>query len=286
MTQEQMTFAEAAKLTGDWHVSLLELDSSWAFSFKSETDLALEWESNLAKYGALKFFDVSESGQLGPDGHIISSVCKACAAVGDAAIVVGWKISEEETGKVISQEPTMFETLYMALSFYADPESYHATSFLFDPPCGEFQDDFSEVEEYERLMPGKRARAAMDRAQAEMFDEEAARPHLDSPRNTVKRAEELGLLGAKYKPCRHCAGTGKDHNQSELCDVCLGEALEMIPPFGEKLDNVLPDEVVTEFALFWCNPLKPDTLGEFIQRVAQYVKDHPAHRRLRPAHDT
>lgn len=54
--------------------------------------------------------------------------------------------------------------LYHALAFYADPETYFATSIAFDPPCGAFREDFSLVpdSDFEREMPGKRAREALD----------------------------------------------------------------------------------------------------------------------------
>lgn len=51
-----------------------------------------------------------------------------------------------------------------ALSFYAEPDTYHAIGFFADPPCGEFDDDFSEGHgdpNYDRPMPGKRARIAL-----------------------------------------------------------------------------------------------------------------------------
>lgn len=50
-----------------------------------------------------------------------------------------------------------------ALAMYANPESYHAVAFLFDAPCGDFADDFSRVQHpcYNRVMPGKEARAAL-----------------------------------------------------------------------------------------------------------------------------
>lgn len=57
-----------------------------------------------------------------------------------------------------------FEQVLSALAFYADPGVYHAVAFLFDPPCGGFDEDFDEDhgdEFYQRPMPGKRARAAM-----------------------------------------------------------------------------------------------------------------------------
>lgn len=58
------------------------------------------------------------------------------------------------------------EELLVALSFYAEPGTYHACGFLFDRPCGGFDEDFDEDhgdDFYERPMPGKRARQAMKR---------------------------------------------------------------------------------------------------------------------------
>jgi hypothetical protein len=58
--------------------------------------------------------------------------------------------------------------LVEALSFYADPGTYHACSFLFDSPTGGFDADFtSGHEDYDRPMPGKAARAALDAERAE-----------------------------------------------------------------------------------------------------------------------
>lgn len=64
---------------------------------------------------------------------------------------------EEAAEKILS-------ALVDALIFYASPDTYFATSFLFDPPCGEFSEDFSEVpgSDYDRPMPGKRARSALE----------------------------------------------------------------------------------------------------------------------------
>jgi hypothetical protein len=56
------------------------------------------------------------------------------------------------------------ERLFEALAFYADPENYHAIAILADPPCGEFVDDFDDDHghpDYDRPMPGKRARSAL-----------------------------------------------------------------------------------------------------------------------------
>jgi len=50
------------------------------------------------------------------------------------------------------------------LALYADPESYHAIGFWFDPPCGRFAEDFSNDHGdafYDRAMPGAAARAAL-----------------------------------------------------------------------------------------------------------------------------
>ncbi len=52
-----------------------------------------------------------------------------------------------------------------ALEFYADPETYHAVGFWFDPPCGGFMEDFDSEHGdpfYNRDMPGKTARAALE----------------------------------------------------------------------------------------------------------------------------
>jgi hypothetical protein len=55
------------------------------------------------------------------------------------------------------------EKLEKALWFYANPDTYYAVSFLFDPPCGGFRDDFGWVKwsDYNRKMPGKVARRAL-----------------------------------------------------------------------------------------------------------------------------
>lgn len=58
--------------------------------------------------------------------------------------------------------------LVEALRFYANPETYHAVSFLFDPPTGGFDADFDGGhDDYNRPMPGKRARAALAAAAKE-----------------------------------------------------------------------------------------------------------------------
>ena len=49
-----------------------------------------------------------------------------------------------------------------ALEFYANPETYHACAFLFDPPTGGFDKDFDDGHNgYDRPMPGKAAREAL-----------------------------------------------------------------------------------------------------------------------------
>jgi len=56
------------------------------------------------------------------------------------------------------------EVMRGALEFYANPETYHACGFMFDPPTGGFDEDFSDDhghEDYPRAMPGKAARQAL-----------------------------------------------------------------------------------------------------------------------------
>jgi hypothetical protein len=46
-----------------------------------------------------------------------------------------------------------------ALEFYGDPDTYLAIGFMVDPPCGEFINDVSDIDDYPR--PGKLARAVL-----------------------------------------------------------------------------------------------------------------------------
>lgn len=73
-------------------------------------------------------------------------------------------VQGEEIGRVKElhrQYRKMLERAYVVLSFYADPETYHAVSFMFDSPGGGWKEDFSDDHEhwqYDRAMPGKQAR--------------------------------------------------------------------------------------------------------------------------------
>lgn len=65
----------------------------------------------------------------------------------------------------VEDERKKYEPVIEALSWYADPEFYHAVGFWFDPPCGGFDEDFSSDhgnEFYKRDMPGKLARKTLD----------------------------------------------------------------------------------------------------------------------------
>ena len=65
----------------------------------------------------------------------------------------------------VNEEDEEADRMREALEFYADPDTYFAISFLTDPPCGAFADDFDEdhgAPEYTRRpMPGKKARKAL-----------------------------------------------------------------------------------------------------------------------------
>ena len=60
----------------------------------------------------------------------------------------------------------MIRVLAEALAMYADPGFYHAVAILADPPTGGFDKDVSFVKGsgYNRKMPGKLARAALQKA--------------------------------------------------------------------------------------------------------------------------
>jgi len=66
-------------------------------------------------------------------------------------------VEAEEVARLRAQ----IEQLTDALYFYADADTYFAVAFGFDPPCGDFADDFEFNAEYGREMPGERARAAL-----------------------------------------------------------------------------------------------------------------------------
>lgn len=66
------------------------------------------------------------------------------------------------TAKVAALEASC-AAMREALRFYANPETYYAIGIFPDPPCGEFIDDFSGVEDHRGVTPrpGMRARQAL-----------------------------------------------------------------------------------------------------------------------------
>lgn len=76
--------------------------------------------------------------------------------------------------------------------------------------------------------------------------------------------------------CRWCKGSGQ---REELpCEHCDGSGQMTDPPFGSpQLRDVLCDEDVNTFAHYWCDSKRDETLGQFIQRVAQYAIDVAQH---------
>lgn len=75
--------------------------------------------------------------------------------------------SEAENDALGNQMSMMSDTIVRyerALEFYANPNTYYAVMFVWDPPCGAFIEDFSEDHGepfYDRPMPGKTARATL-----------------------------------------------------------------------------------------------------------------------------
>jgi hypothetical protein len=59
----------------------------------------------------------------------------------------------------ISLSDDLLEEMVKTIAFYGDAENYHAISFLADPPCGEFGNDFSKTTI--GMRPGKRARKVL-----------------------------------------------------------------------------------------------------------------------------
>lgn len=73
--------------------------------------------------------------------------------------------------------------------------------------------------------------------------------------------------------CKWCKGTGEECGCGEgKCAHCLnGQVTD--PPYGQELRYVLSEEEVSAFAKYWCDFYRDETLGDFIQRVAQYAID-------------
>lgn len=77
----------------------------------------------------------------------------------------------QKEGKLVLAAPEailFFREAVEALAFYADPDTYFAIAFLPDPPCGDFAEDFEELEgEWGHpdggtwVKPGKRARETL-----------------------------------------------------------------------------------------------------------------------------
>lgn len=95
---------------------------------------------------------------------LLSATLKTVSDLGDDSarvarclIDAGWTNRFQEGG--VEAERDRYRE---ALEFYAEPDTYFAILFLPDPPCGEFWDDFEEIDGRER--PGKLARATLDGA--------------------------------------------------------------------------------------------------------------------------
>jgi hypothetical protein len=119
------------------------------------------------------------------------------------------------------------EEVVEALGFYANPESYHAISFLADPPCGAFMDDFSEDHghpNYERPMPGNRARRALtalgawEREQGEQGGQGGEEEDIESLGAPVSREEYQEKVKVLAVPVE---GTEVHHPKGGLAEGTL-----------------------------------------------------------------
>ncbi len=86
-----------------------------------------------------------------------------------------------------------------ALEFYADPENYHAISFWPDSPCGGFANDFSRTdhEDYERPMPGKTARQALEPTKLQPGEQDDDDHHKDLLEYLNSMGTINDVIGAK-----------------------------------------------------------------------------------------
>lgn len=74
--------------------------------------------------------------------------------------------------------------LARALAFYANPDTYIAVAFAFDPPCGEFRNDFEDLGKHRGRKPGKLARKVLEEIVSkfpEILDGDDGDPDWDGP---------------------------------------------------------------------------------------------------------
>lgn len=104
-------------------------------------------------------------------------------------LLVERDLAIEALEKDVSEAESERELLRDAVKFYADEGVYHGCSFSFDRPTGGFDDDFSldAGSEYDRPMPGKRAREAL-RQMSIAEDVAEAEAQGNEPNNGAKEA--------------------------------------------------------------------------------------------------
>lgn len=102
------------------------------------------------------------------DAEVVKRLRERTLVEGFGSTVPMWTNDLNDAADLIEAQQEEIARLREALAFYADPDSYFAMVIMADPPCGEFSEDFSEDHsgDYDRPMPGKRARAALQEAQA------------------------------------------------------------------------------------------------------------------------
>lgn len=93
------------------------------------------------------------------------------------------RINDEWARADINRYRLLCGKLFDALAEYSDPEFYHAISFLADPPCGGFADDWGDVEHphYPDGKPGRLARETIAQVQKEFGDLIIISEEIESP---------------------------------------------------------------------------------------------------------
>ena len=100
--------------------------------------------------------------------------------------------------------------LVEALHFYADPETYHACSFMFDRPTGGFDEDFSidhGCADYDREMPGQLARNTLNTCAMLMGNDPQypIKPSISKPLSLIKKMYKVGhRLDIENSHCEIC----------------------------------------------------------------------------------
>ncbi len=131
-------------------------------------DFEYHWDNGPPNGTVMPFNDLGEAPQFKDDQEKLDYLNKLDKEIGGVEYPEFVDIKQKYSFKnPDAVEDPLTKQMVEVLEFYANPETYFAMGFLPDPPCGEFVDDFSAVDEL-GMKPGKKARAILDKYKAQL----------------------------------------------------------------------------------------------------------------------